>query len=162
MNDYGVKMQNPATFNCHAGRNLKIIGIGLLFLLIGNGCALDRSILFPPSEPSTGIPSVEEPVSIESPRKGPAEALYNEAKVSMAQGKNQQAELAIERALRIEPGNAYYWYTMGRIKYRQGAYEEAIQLCLKSKSLAGKNSKLVRANDKLIGLARKDSGNKAL
>ncbi len=155
-------MQNHTTFNSQAGRNLRRIGIGLLLLLICNGCALDRSILFPPSEPSTGLPPTDEPISIESPRKGPAEALYHEAKVSMAQGKNQQAELAIERALRIEPSNAYYWYTMGKIKYRQGAYEEAIQLCLKSKSLAGKNSKLVRANDKLIGLARKDSGNKAL
>lgn len=155
-------MQDPNTINCHAGPNLRLFGIGLLFLLMCNGCALDRSILFPPSDPSTGLPPAEEPVSIESPRKGPAEALYKEAKVSMAQGKNQQAEIAIERALRIEPGNAYYWYTMGKIKYRQGAYEEAIQLCLKSKSLAGNNSKLVRANDKLIGLARKDAGNKAL
>ncbi len=155
-------MQDPNTINCHAGPNLRLFGIGLLLLLMCNGCALDRSILFPPSDPSTGLPTAEEPVSIESPHKGPAEALYKEAKVSMAQGKNQQAEIAIERALRIEPGNAYYWYTMGKIKYRQGAYEEAIQLCLKSKSLAGSNSKLVRANDKLIGLARKDAGNKAL
>lgn len=155
-------MKFLSCFSYKTAIKLRLAGYILVVLLLYTGCALDRSILFPPEEPSPAKPSIEEPVSIESPRKGPAEALYREAKVSMAQGKNQQAEFAIERALRIEPSNAYYWYTMGKIKYRQGAYEEAVQLCLKSKSLAGKNTRLLQANDRLIGLARKDAGNKAL
>ncbi len=147
-------------YNCRGFR--LFIGLSLIFLLAVSGCGLDRTILFPQPGPSPEEPVVEKPITIESPRKGPAEALYREAKVSMAQGNNQQAELAIERALRIEPGNAYYWYTMGKIKYRQGAYEEAIQLCLKSRSLAGRHTKLVHANDRLIDLAQKDANKRKL
>ena len=150
------KQQRPAVFP------LIYVSTGLFITVILYGCGLDRTISFPPAEPYPEKPAIEDPLPLEPSGNGPAGALYNEAKVSMAQGNNRKAELAIERALRIEPGNAYYWYTLGKIKYRKGAYEEAIQLCLKSKSLAGKNLNLKRANDTLIGMARKDSGNKSL
>lgn len=151
------------TYSIYHCRGFRLFnGFSLIFLLVLSGCGLDRTILFPQPGPSSQEPVVEEPITIESSRKGPAEALYREAKVSMAQGNNQQAELAIERALRIEPGNAFYWYTMGKIKYRQGAYEEAIQLCLKSRSLAGRHTKLVHANDRLIDLAQKDADKRKL
>ena len=75
----------------------------------------------------------------------------------MAEGAFNKAELSLERALRIEPSNTYYWYTMGKIKYRQGANAQAIQFCLKSKSLAGRDAKLVSLNDELIKRIQQDS-----
>ena len=134
------------------------IAVAILVVFLLHGCGM-KGVLPPPAEQQYPHkrPVDEAPV-VDSQWQGPAKALYKEARASMSQGNNQKAELAIERALRIEPGNAYYWYTMGKIKYRQGAYFEAIQFCKKSKSLAGRNPKLLQLNDALIAKSKKDLG----
>jgi len=58
--------------------------------------------------------------------------------------------MLIERALRIEPRNPHYWYTLARIKYAQGDSSQAIQLCRKSTSLAGGEPQLIELNSRLI------------
>lgn len=72
----------------------------------------------------------------------------------MKQGQFSRAELALERALRIEPSNGYYWYALGELKYRQNSPSQAVNFCLKSKSLAGSDRQLIRLNDELIQMAR--------
>ena len=139
------------------GSPLRLVALVALICLFLNGCA-PRRVLPPPPEP--GYPSETEIDRAPIPRgysSGPAQALYQEATKSMAEGAFNQAELTLERALRIEPGNPYYWYTMGKIKYRQGANAQAIQFCLKSKSLAGRDARLVRLNDELIRRIQQDS-----
>ena len=48
---------------------------------------------------------------------------------------------------------------MARVKYKQNLYQQAVQFCLKSKSLAGGNSELIRLNDALIAAARQHQVN---
>lgn len=126
-----------------------------LFLLLLNGCGKQAVFYPPPAEP---FPEDQPPKAVPTVPKGyssgPANALYNDATQAMAAGAFDRAELSLERALRIEPGNPYYWYTMGKVKYRQGANNQAIQFCLKSKSLAGRDMKLIKMNDELIAQIR--------
>ena len=150
-------------------KNEKYLSIGLfpvtlyLVLLLAlalHGCAVQRPAPRVPSPvpKSAPPPGLEEPV-IYSPKPGPAASLYSQAKVSLDQGRYHQAELDLERALRIEPRNGEYWYTMARVKYQQNLHNQAIQFCLKSKSLAGQNRELIRLNDALIAKARQQQSN---
>lgn len=127
-----------------------------LFSLLLHGCTVKQYIPPPsyPESPSTPVTEPEIPPVPYSPQIGAAASLYQQAETSLAQGRYHQAELELERALRIEPRNADYWYTMARIKYGQNLHESTIQFCLKSKSLAGKNGTLIRMNNELISRAR--------
>jgi cytochrome c-type biogenesis protein CcmH/NrfG len=62
----------------------------------------------------------------------------------------------LERALRIEPQNPHYWYTMALVKYRQGKYQETVQFCLKAGSLAGQQPQLTSRNQELLKQAREE------
>lgn len=101
----------------------------------------------PPGEPAE--PPAPSPPAY-SPRTGPARTLYLDAEQALARGEREQAEMLVERALRIEPRNPHYWYTLARIKYAQGDYPQAIQLCRKSTSLAGGQPQLIELNSRLI------------
>jgi len=144
-----------------------------LFLLLQSGCAVKQPVPQPRypqkttgrTAPSTAIksrlpsstypspqkmtPAPEPPVATYTPKVGPGGALYSSAKDAIGQGNYQQAEMALERALKIEPRNAHYWYTMAQVKYKQKQYSQTIQLCSKSKSLAGKNAQLLQLNEEL-------------
>ena len=143
------KNSQPFTLLHHAAM---LFGIALLI----NGCALERPVSMPPPEQPEGslIPAPVSPAGVYSPVLGPAGSLYRDAEKLLVAGNAQSAELSIERALRIEPQNSHYWYTMARIKYKQRQYSQAIQFCLKSKSLAGRNQHLLTLNDELIKKAR--------
>ncbi len=132
----------------------------LFFSLLINGCGLKSPA---PPVPYPGPASIPQPLPSApapySPKPGPASALYRQAETSLTAGRYQQAELELERALRIEPRNPDYWYAMARVKYKQNRYQQAVQFCLKSKSLAGRNSELIRLNDTLISEARQHQAN---
>lgn len=85
---------------------------------------------------------------------GPAAPLHKKAKGLLSQKEYRQAELAMERALRIEPKNGYYWHTLAKIAYSQGQLGKTVQLCLKSKSLARGDSRLIQLNDQLIAKSK--------
>lgn len=85
--------------------------------------------------------------------------MYASAKEAINNGNYQQAEMALERALKIEPRNAHYWYTMAQTKFEQKQYAQTVHLCSKSKSLAGKNTQLLRLNDELQAKAEQHLGN---
>ena len=140
------------------GRLLHLIVAVPIFGFLLNGCA-KQAVFYPaPGEQDPGeqqemgIPAVPKGYS-----SGPANALYHDATQAMAAGAFDRAELSLERALRIEPDNPFYWYTMGKIKYRQGAHNQAVQFCLKSKSLAGRDTRLIRMNDELIAQIRRET-----
>jgi predicted Zn-dependent protease len=92
------------------------------------------------------------------PQKGPAHALYREAEQAMRKGEYKQAGILLERALRVEPRNGWYWHAMGRVQYGQGSYAQAIQFCLKSDSMAGRDSDLKRYNRLLVKMASSNTG----
>lgn len=140
------------------GSVLRLIITAAFLAMLLNGCA-KQSVFYPPPEQQYPVEE-EERGTTTVPKgysSGPANALYKDATQAMAAGAFDRAELSLERALRIEPGNPYYWYTMGKIKYRKGANNQAVQFCLKSKSLAGRDPKLIRMNDELIDQIHRES-----
>jgi hypothetical protein len=145
---------------------LPIVIIALIAAaLLCSGCVGRVPVPLPPEKSSPAPPPVRpaplpEPESAAeppapslpaySPRTGPAKALYLNAEQALTRGEREQAEMLIERALRIEPRNPHYWHTLARIKFAQGDYPQAIQLCRKSTSLAGGEPQLIELNNRLI------------
>ncbi len=122
----------------------------LLLVMFGlYGCATLPTSRMPPEQGVKTVDSIQTPVAPEK-TSGPATSLYQKAKQSVNEGRLDQAEVLIERALRIEPGNGYYWYTLALIKFERGEYGQTMQLCRKSKSLATGDDKLMRLSDSLM------------
>jgi cytochrome c-type biogenesis protein CcmH/NrfG len=80
----------------------------------------------------------------------PAADLLNEAEQDIEAGNLNRAELQLERAMRMDPRNGQVWHLMARIRYEQGDYDQAVQFCLKSNTLAGDNPILKRQNWMLL------------
>ncbi len=112
-------------------------------LLLNSGCTMKEGV-----EPD--FPRPEKKKEHIEQRKGPGSDLYKEAEHAQQTGHLQRAEIFMERALRLEPHNGTYWYSMGQIQYSQKHYSQAIQFCLKSISLAKENPHLTRTNAALL------------
>ncbi len=82
--------------------------------------------------------------------QSPAGSLLAHAKQDIAAGQFDQAEIYMERALRVDPRDATLWHVMGQVKSGQHNHAQTVQFCLKSNSLAGRNSNLIRQNWRLI------------
>ncbi len=141
----------------------------LLIFLALHGCAVQVPTPRPeppapierpePPTPPIGIP--ETPVPTQPPtsiQKGPAQSLFAQAESARQSRQPGQAEILLERALRIEPRNAQYWHTLGQIKYDQGDFGQAVQFCLKSDSLARNNNELRQSNRNLLEQAYRKLG----
>lgn len=134
----------------------------LLFTaLFLNGCGAWP--ITPVYEPSsrTSYPKPNSPkvrTSLTSPKSsmltGPAAPLHRKAQTLLSKKEYRQAELAMERALRVEPKNGYYWHTLAEIAFSQNQHGRTVQLCLKSKSLASGDARLIQLNDQLIQKSR--------
>ena len=66
----------------------------------------------------------------------------------------------LERALRLSPRDAQIWHGMARVRFEQSNYAQAVQFCLKSNSLAGKNEAIIRQNWLLMEKAYLKTGDK--
>lgn len=140
--------------------NLKLTVLILLASLMLFGCTNGKSwsphparVIYEPTDKKGH--RLPEPERKAKPTTGSAGSLYRKAEDYLTQGNYTQAELAMERALRVEPRNSYYWYTLARIKYAKKQYTQAVQLSLKSKSMAGNNRQLIDVNNSLIEKAKK-------
>ncbi len=122
----------------------------LLLLLALGGCAS-------PAKKGGQAPPKAEPPPVEvvqgqekAAQPGPAAGLYNEAEKALAAGRAGDAEILLERALRIEPRNPLYWYTLARAKFNQRLYAETIQLCRKVETLLGKGQGPLASRNKAL------------
>ena len=109
----------------------------VLFMLTANfllhGCAVQKK--------SVPLSPVEERIE-----KSPADSLLGSAEQALRLDQFNQAEMFLERALRLEPRNGELWHAMGQVKFEQNHHAQAVQFCLKSNSLAGKAPLLIRKN----------------
>jgi Tfp pilus assembly protein PilF len=87
-----------------------------------------------------------------------AGTLLASARQSLRSGQFNQAEMMLERALRVEPRNARLWHEMAQVKYSLKDYEQVVQLCKKSNSLAGKDYGLIQQNWQLMERAYIEKG----
>ena len=115
-----------------------LLGMLLAVFSLVAGCAPQQRVSVPVyrAEPQERIP----------PAQRPTDALLASANKAMAAGRLDQAEMHLERALRISPRDAALWQGLARIRFAQGNYGQALQFCLKSNSLAGGNRAIVRQN----------------
>ena len=106
--------------------------------------AIDQVIIEQPVEPE------ELPATSYNAGGGVAGTLFEEGQRYLREGNLDKAEMIMERALRIEPKNGYYWYAMAEIKYRQNKHSQAAQFAYKSKSLAKGDPQLLQLNEQLL------------
>lgn len=85
--------------------------------------------------------------------------LRERARLMADQGKLNQAAALLERALRIQPRDAWLWYQLADVRLRQKRYPQAESLARKSISLAGQQPDLQVRSWQMIATARKQTGN---
>ena len=69
----------------------------------------------------------------------------------------ERAAALLERALRLEPRNAWLWHRLAKIRLQQGRYGMAESLAQKSNALARDDEALKQQNAELIENARRGS-----
>jgi predicted Zn-dependent protease len=85
-------------------------------------------------------------------------ALLDRARLDTGAGRREAAGASLERALRIEPRNAWLWHELAQLRLAQGQYAQAISLAQKSSSFAGRERGLRALNWRVIGNARVAQG----
>jgi predicted Zn-dependent protease len=85
---------------------------------------------------------------------------------SLAQRAEQQRQAAdytgaaatLERALRIQPQEAYLWNRLARVRLEQGQAASAGSLAQRSNALSGNQAALKQNNWEIIATARRQAG----
>ena len=112
--------------------------------------------------PQTGESVIVEPVPKPVMSGNPAViALLDRAQTDNATGQREAAGASLERALRIEPRNAWLWQELAQLRLTQGQYAQATSLAQKSISFAGRDRRLLALDWRVIGNARVAQGNSA-
>ena len=165
-----------------SGKSVWKIGLLMVLTLLLHGCTvkhpvgqptgpapvpLPTPIFRPESEPLPApipVPLPDPAVRsgrdfVPVPEEGKAAGtLLASARQSVRSGQFGQAEMMLERALRLEPRNARLWHEMAQVKYGQQEYGQVVQFCIKSNSLAGKDYGLIQQNWGLMEKAYMELG----
>jgi len=137
------------------GSNLWIILLLTCFSLL-SGCAPQQRVNAPVYRPEQRQPTPESTMQQPS---GQTANLLAEAEQALNAGHADRAEMQLERAIRLSPGDALLWQMMARIRLAQDNPSQAVQFCLKSNSLAGGDTALLRRNWLLLETAYLAAGN---
>jgi len=111
-------------------------------------------------EPSgVAVRPLAEPTEIKPREINPAVvSLLNRSNNYVRTKQHDKAAASIERALQIEPDNAWLWHRLAGIRLEQARYGEADNLAAKSNLMAGNNRRLQIDNWRLMEKARKARG----
>lgn len=85
-------------------------------------------------------------------------ALLEDAERELRAGRPEQASVALERALRIEPRNPTVWHYLGLARLDLGDFAQAEVMASRSHSLAPADRTLRAYNARLVATARQASG----
>ena len=77
-------------------------------------------------------------------------ALLNRANRDAAAGRQGASAASLERAIKIEPGNAWLWHRLAQTRLKQNQPGEAASIAARSNSLAGRDNALRALNWRLI------------
>ncbi len=142
----------------------RLIFIAFVLLLLLTGCGSMHVPGFSEVESDSGGAEV---TAYQAPTQMAAAPLYSAAVMGLLQQAQQQREagqlleaaVTLERALGIEPRNAYIWNRLAHIRMEQGMTAQAIDLATKSKTLATGDLDLQRDNWRLIAEGQRAVGN---
>jgi tetratricopeptide (TPR) repeat protein len=112
------------------------------------------------SGPSTGSEGVTPPAPDASgaPANPAVVALLNDANLAMQNGRDDRAAASLERALSIEPRNAWLWHRLAGTRLKQGDLDQAAALAAKSNTFASSDRKLQAANWRIIADVHRRQG----
>lgn len=85
-------------------------------------------------------------------------SLADRAEQQRGTGDYTGAAATLERALRIEPQQAYLWNRLARVRLEQGLTDSAGSLAARSNALSGDQQKLKQNNWDIIATARRQAG----
>ena len=88
-------------------------------------------------------------------------ALLNNANAQTQAGRHDQAAASLERAVKIEPKNAWVWHRLARSRLQLGELDQAQSLAARSNSFARNDRRLLSDNWSLIAEARQLGGDQA-
>ncbi len=93
---------------------------------------------------------LQQPAGIEIGNSGPTRILLAQAADKERQGNIGEAIVLAERAVRIEPRNAYAWHHLAELYFSNGDLKKAEQFARRSIQLAHGNDSLIERNHELI------------
>jgi tetratricopeptide (TPR) repeat protein len=122
-----------------------------------------QSVRQAPTPAAAPPPPAPAPAPEEQPAQGNQAivALLDSAANHVGGGELDKAASDLERALRIDPGNAAIWHDLGQIRLHQRQYDQAEAMASKSNALAGSNRSLQARNWRLMSVARRSQGDAA-
>jgi hypothetical protein len=118
----------------------------------------------PPAPAGTGAtappPPPPQQLALATPvtKTDAVDGILREVRRHWAAGQHEQAAAGLERALRIEPSNAYLWQHLAAVRLDQGKSQQAEQFAAKSNSVAGDSAPLRLRNWRIIAEARRLGG----
>ena len=114
----------------------------------------------PPAAPPAPEVAAAPPLSALAPAGMPpaVNSLASRAEQQRQTGDYAGAAATLERALRIEPQEAYLWNRLARVRLEQGLGSQAGNLAARSNALAGDQAKLKQNNWDVIATVRRQSG----
>jgi tetratricopeptide (TPR) repeat protein len=113
--------------------------------VIDPSAPVDAATTPQPAEPAAAPPRTSSPAVV---------ALIDAAAAQASSGDADQAAATLERALRIEPSNATLWHRLAVLRMQQGQYEQAMELAMRSNSLARGDAALLDANRQVLEQCR--------
>ncbi len=93
---------------------------------------------------------MQQPADVEVENTGPTQVLLAQAAGKEGQGNISEAIALTERAVRIEPRNAYAWHRLATLYFSSGDLKKSEQFARRSNQLARGNQKLMQDNQQLI------------
>lgn len=153
----GSSTPNPSTDN--AGRTVQITGLG------DDSKPVEPAPAWPSNTPgatteatgaATHSGSVPRPAATSAQDAAFAAAnpavvaLLNRANRESAAGRPEASSASLERAIKIEPGNAWLWHRLAQTRLKQNKPAEAASVAARSNSLAGNDGALRARNWRLI------------
>jgi Tfp pilus assembly protein PilF len=90
-----------------------------------------------------------------------AGALATQAEQQRQRGDYVGAAATLERALRIQPQEAYLWNQLARVRMEQGRYAQAGNFAQRSNALAKDQPQLKQDNWRMIAISRRSTGDVA-
>ena len=112
----------------------------LVILSIGVGCSV-------PEEPQEN--PYQQPVDSGESGSEAIRLLHNQALAAINESQYQQASDYLQRAIKIEPRNAWSWHYLADVHWRQGQLARCLEKIQRSQSYAVDDEQLVSANQLL-------------
>lgn len=127
--------------------------VGALSVVVADAVAAERL-----SDEVRTVRGADRPLALSGRGNEAVLALLEDAERELRAGRPEQASVALERALRIEPRNPTVWHYLGLARLDLGDYAQAEVMASRSHSLAPADRALRAHNARLVATARQASG----